>query len=280
MVARSVGSEIKDRLSFLYLAARRGAPSLWWALGIVALVAGGSVVAYLALAISRPALAAIALVILIALVIGDGAFRLQRESSQSQARLEDQLASIHSDVPHLSFGVPEIPKASTVFSLPLGNGDSFQEVGRVIRVPIINAQGAAEARQVHARIKYLPDEQQSPFAPNESIRGEWDGPKGPAVELDLPGNGMPCYLDVIFIRDRPYPHGFVWTKQSRQAGLRGHEIVTDGIPIEIEVAASGPTKPRLKDILTVTCHPGSRITATWGRERDMGVTQGWSGSNM
>jgi hypothetical protein len=275
-----MSSEIKDRLAFCYIAAKRGAPSLWWLLGILALVLGGSVLAYLTLAVSRPAVAFLAMLVLIGLMVGDGAFRLQRESERARTQLQSQLDSISRDVPKLSFGVPEIPKASTVYSLPLGNGECFPEVGRVIRVPVINAQGAAEAKQVHARIKYLPDEVQSPFAPNESIRGEWDGPEDPAVEIDLPGNGMPRYLDVIFIRDRPYPHGFVWTRQSRQAGLRGYEIVTDGIPIEIEIAASGPTKPQMVDVLTVFCHAGSRITTEWSKERDKGSTQGWSGSNM
>lgn len=269
------------RFAFLYRALKRGAPSLWWMLGIVALVAGGSVIAYLALAISRPALALIGFLAIASLVFADGAFRLQRNVEEDLKAAEAELKSISESAPIISFGRAEIPKHSTIYNFPIGNGEELAEHGRVIRVPVSNAQGAPEAKQVHARLKFLPDEPHGPWAPRESIRGEWDGPDGPQVEINLPGNGMPRYLDVIFIRDRPYPHGFVWTQQSRAAVLRGYEIVTDGIPIEIEVLASGPTKPRVLDVLTVTCHAGSMITADWSNRGDEGTNlQQWNGSNL
>lgn len=269
------------RFAFLYRALKRGAPSLWWMLGIVALVAGGSVIAYLALAISRPALALIGFLAIASLVFADGAFRLQRNVEEDLKAAEAELKSISESAPIISFGRAEIPKHSTIYNFPIGNGEELAEHGRVIRVPVSNAQGAPEAKQVHARLKFLPDEPHGPWAPRESIRGEWDGPDGPQVEINLPGNGMPRYLDVIFIRDRPYPHGFVWTQQSRAAVLRGYEIVTDGIPIEIEVLASGPTKPRVLDVLTVTCHAGSMITADWSDRGDEGTNlQQWNGSNL
>lgn len=274
-------SEITQRLEFVNRAFKRGLPSLWWLVGIVALVAGGSLVAYLAFAVSRPAVAIVAIVAIVGLVFADGAFRLHQDSSKKLESAEAELNAMIECPPSLSFGRAEIPKKSTVYRLPFGDGDDILESGRVIRVPVSNAHGADEAKHVHARIKYLPDEPHGSWAPNESIRGEWDGADGPVAEVDLPGNGMPRYLDVIFIRDRPYPHGFVWTRQSRQAALRGHEIVTDGIPIEIEIAASGPTKPRLLDTLTVTCHAGSMITADWSDIGDAGTNlQQWSGSNL
>jgi len=40
----------------------------------------------------------------------------------------------------------------------MGDSEPFQERGRVIRVPVSNAQGASEARQVHARLTFLPDD--------------------------------------------------------------------------------------------------------------------------
>lgn len=271
----------RQRLDFFFRALKRGAPSLWWLTGITALVAGGSVFAYLTLAVSQPILAFIALLTIIGVVFADGAFLLQRESECKLKDVRVDLKAVSEGAPALCFGRAEIPKESTVYRLPFGNGEDFLESGRVIRVPVSNAQGAKEAKQVHARIKYLPDEPHGPWAPRESIRGEWDGTDGPEVEVDLPGNGMPRYLDVIFIRDRPYPHGFVWTRQSRRAALRGYEIVTDGIPIEIEIAASGPTKPRLLDTLTVTCHAGNMITADWTNKGDDGTNlQQWKGSNL
>jgi len=276
-----VTDQARLRFAFLYRALKRGAPSLWWMLGIVALVAGGSVIAYLALAISRPALALIGFLAIASLVFADGAFRLQRNVEEDLKAAEAELKSISESAPIISFGRAEIPKHSTIYNFPIGNGEELAEHGRVIRVPVSNAQGAPEAKQVHARLKFLPDEPHGPWAPRESIRGEWDGPDGPQVEINLPGNGMPRYLDVIFIRDRPYPHGFVWTQQSRAAVLRGYEIVTDGIPIEIEVLASGPTKPRVLDVLTVTCHAGSMITADWSNRGDEGTNlQQWNGSNL
>jgi hypothetical protein len=276
-----VTDQARLRFAFLYRALKRGAPSLWWMLGIVALVAGGSVIAYLALAISRPALALIGFLAIASLVFADGAFRLQRNVEEDLKAAEAELKSISESAPIISFGRAEIPKHSTIYNFPIGNGEELAEHGRVIRVPVSNAQGAPEAKQVHARLKFLPDEPHGPWAPRESIRGEWDGPDGPQVEINLPGNGMPRYLDVIFIRDRPYPHGFVWTQQSRAAVLRGYEIVTDGIPIEIEVLASGPTKPRVLDVLTVTCHAGSMITADWSDRGDEGTNlQQWNGSNL
>jgi hypothetical protein len=276
-----VREEIGRRLIFARRAFRRGLPSLRWLVGVFALVAGGSLIAYFTLAVSQPILACIAILVVIGLVFADGAFRLNRELSEEVATTKTEVDAVINHQPVLSFGRVEIPKASMIYQFSLGNGEDIGISGRVIRVPISNAHGAEEARKVHARMKFLPDEPHGSFAPKESIRGEWDGTDGPVVEVDLPGNGMPRYLDVIFIRDRPYPHGFVWTRQSREAALRGHEIVTDGIPIEIEIAASGPTKPRLFDTLTVTCHAGSRITADWTNRGDQGTNmQQWKGSNL
>lgn len=274
--------EITQRLVFAYSAFKRGFPSLLGVLSIVALIAGGSVVAYLALAVSQPILAFVAVALTVGLVFADGAFRLHRDSEKELEVAKVELKAITESPPSLSFGRAEIPKESTIYRFPFGNGEDLLVSGRVIRVPVSNAQGAEEAKQVHARIKFLPDEPHGSWAPRESIRGEWEGTDDAEVEVDLPGNGMPRYLNVIFIRDRPYPHGFVWTRQSRDAALRGHEIVTDGIPIEIEIAASGPMKPRLLDTLTVTCHAGNMITADWSNRGEYDATslQQWEGSNL
>jgi hypothetical protein len=67
-----------------------------------------------------------------------------------------------------------IPTQSQPIDLRVGSGSTRRFSGRVIRVPVTNAHGAGEAKNVHARLTFLPEDgaSRSSFAPREPAQGE------------------------------------------------------------------------------------------------------------
>jgi hypothetical protein len=276
-------TKVPLRVRYIWRSFREGWASLWTALEVIGLLVGGSVLAYLALALEEPLLAAGLLLLAVVGTIGEGAFRLNRISDQQLAEAREALTRLEEDAPRLTFGRAVIPPKSQPYKLSWGDGESFLEHGRVIRVPIQNGAGAENALAVQARLTFQPKDIHSSFSPKHPVVGEWDEPNGPSVEIELPGNDSPRYLNVIFIRDRPYPHGFVWTRESRGAGLSGFAIASNRIEIDLEITAAGPMRPVLTDTLIVECRPRQMLVADWasrnGNEEGNNV-EWWDGEEM
>ena len=171
------------------------------------------------------------------------------------------------DVPQLSFGKAMIPTQSHPIALvpPEVRGEPRQlGLGRVARVPVVNAQGAGDATHVHAQLRFQPADREGLYSPRHPAQGEWFNESGSEVELDLPGNGRPHLLDVVVVLNGQYPYAYEWTAASRRAVLRGYAIKANSIEVDIEVMGSGsePHLPRLQDRLIIRLDPGT-IVADW-----------------
>jgi hypothetical protein len=192
-----------------------------------------------------------------------------RELETERVGAETQLRRFEEGAPRLSFGRAVIPERSeSLYRLALDEQGRRRLhnpalKGRVIRVPVTNQQGAEEARRVHARLNFLPDDTDGSFSPRHPAQGEWADTG--ETEIDLPGNGHPRLLDIVLVRDGPYPHAFEWTKHSRAAGLNGYEIKARPFDVEVEVMGSGPgpTAPHLRDTLRIDCRDNHMIVADW-----------------
>jgi hypothetical protein len=166
------------------------------------------------------------------------------------------------------FGRARIPSASQVITLPQDprRREPFPPSlsGRVIRVPVVNARGAGEAQQVHARLLFLPDDVHRTLAPRDPAQGEWFSEQGPEIEIDIPGNDRPRYIDVALVLDGPYPYVYEWTDRSRAANLEGYGVKAVPVDVEITVTGSGlgGTAPRLTRTLRIECR-SSQIRADW-----------------
>lgn len=252
-----------SRAVYAFSAIREGIRPLWSAIQVVGAVVGGSLIAYLAVGRKEPLLA-VAVFLICALVAGgEGAFRLTRASDECRIEAENARRLFDESAPRFPLGRAVIPKRSQPYELRWGDGKSFVEFGRVIRVPVENCAGAETAKAVQARMVFQPKDIHSSYSPKHPVTAEWDQPGGPVAEVELPGNGAPRLIDVLFIRDRPYPYAFVWTGASRSAALSGFEIASTRIEIEIEISAAGPSRPTLTDTLIVECRAGQMIVADW-----------------
>jgi serine/threonine protein kinase len=180
--------------------------------------------------------------------------------------------------PLLSFGKARIGRwQSIVVQDDAGNAvQAGTGTGRIIRVPVTNAQGAGEARDVHATLTF--GDSDSQFYP-PSTQGEWVGESGPELMVNLPGNGGERLIDAVLVLDREYPHAFEWTRHSRAAGLRDSAIMATPFDVRIKVAGSGAT-PILENVLEIEIRRGHLIRADW---KDRGVEDAtnlawWRGS--
>lgn len=198
--------------------------------------------------------------------------------------LEGRLTAIAERVPNLSIGKAILPKESQTIELPLPGGETTKFLGRVIRVPVINARGAADAENVHARLTFLVggkvDRQ---FGPTPTT-AQWFSERGDTeFEVNLPANGRPRLIDVVLITDRPYPHAHEWTIHSRAALLRGYEVMSDRFRVKIDVEGNGvgALAPSLSRTLEIECGQGM-LKANWlDRDPDEGTHWvGWGGKNM
>jgi len=163
--------------------------------------------------------------------------------------------------PQLSFARALIPKEPHRVDL----GDlkyPYNRAGRVIQVPIINAQGAGPARAAHGVLNFLPDDSQGSVSPAHPLQGEWVADDGSLVTtVDLPGNGQVRYLNVALVMNAGYPCIFGWTRASREAGLSGFEVWSERAEIAVEVLSDGSTEP-LRDTLVIERSSGL-VKADW-----------------
>jgi len=159
-----------------------------------------------------------------------------RELDAARAEIRE-LQGAKSPPPQLSFGRPELPKTWQDISLP---GTPLRYRGRVIRVPVINARGAGEAKEVHARLRFTDASGRfdSTFMPAET-QGRWSGEEEPGEVINLPGNGRRRLLDVVVILDGEHPHAREWTTQSRYARLHGYAIKAGRFSVQIDVMGAG-----------------------------------------
>lgn len=176
--------------------------------------------------------------------------------------------------PKLAFGRAEIPLHSRLLGVKLY--ENLEAAGRVIRVPISNAQGAPDAKQIHARLTFPQHPGHPPW--RQPAQGEWSDRGSIEAEIDLPGNGAARFLDVVAVVDKEYPHGYEWTGQSRKATLWDYGIYAVPFDVQVEVMGSGST-PTLKDTLRVTCRPGDAITADWVSDTQLEHGTNWVGWN-
>ena len=210
----------------------------------------------------------------LALTLGEGAYRLHNAEAKSREGAEAELGAFAERKPDLTFGRPEIPGHSERLpGLPEPWALLADPItGRIIRIPVANARGAGEAKDVHARLTFMPDESgRDMWAPTHPIRGEWDTQNGPADSVTLPGNGGSAYLSAVVLVDGDYPQGAAWTEQSRRVGMEGYFVKARPFRIQIEIMGSGPgaAAPYLSDTLEVECDYGRLIRADWlGPSRD------------
>jgi hypothetical protein len=139
---------------------------LRWDLFIAVAVAGlayavqgdsGEKAAWNTLLITVGALAGLAFLALVCHTIWAPVLLLREKDRQLATVQADlrELERAHHPPPQLLFGTPEIPKTSQVIRVYNSEGELrplYQ--GRVIRVPVANARGAGEAKQVHARVRF------------------------------------------------------------------------------------------------------------------------------
>jgi hypothetical protein len=180
-------------------------------------------------------------------------------------------------VPQLSFGRPDLPQHTQPIYLTGADGKQHKIAnGRVIRVPVTNAQGAGEAKNVHARLRFVDHWGKTldrMYSPQES-EAEWFGHAGPEVEIALPGNGRPRLIDVVVVLNWDYPYAYEWTGRSRAALLRGYGIKATPFRVEVTVMGSTPGAV-LQETLEIEIRPKHMIKADWlgpSRKPDHGTT--------
>jgi hypothetical protein len=192
--------------------------------------------------------------------------KLHQAADRRATAAEAKVQAYEAKAPKLSFGRAEIPERSQRLDLLDKRGRPFTLTGRVIRVPVMNAQSAGDAHRVRARLRFLPDDTHRSFAPRDDAQGEWMRIQGgPEIEITtLPGNGRPRLLDVAVVIEGEYPNVYEWTTRSRAAALAGYAIKANPVTVEIEVMGGGPepTAPHLKRRLNIDIRSG-QLRADW-----------------
>ena len=245
----------RERLEYLARVATEGGRWLLSAVGLVFLFVGGSLVGVVGAALDEPLGAAAVLILVMLVTTLVGASRLHSEGEHRTKRLAERLGALEEKPPRLSFGKPVIPRQSQ--PIPVEATSSVRSprwAGRAIRVPVINEQGAGEAKRVHALLTFLPDERDARIAPRYPVQAEWSEEGDGVVEVDMPGNGQPHLLNVAVVVAGDYPYVHQWTRASRLGGLKGYAILANLVTVDIEVMASGSA--RLHDRFTIRVDSG------------------------
>jgi hypothetical protein len=214
-------------------------------------------------------LAVMALAVLFVLANGVATpARIYRVLEGERDELAHALQKRSAATPKLSFGRAEVPRTWQHIRLQTSLGHWVDAGrGRVIRVPVTNAQGATTAERVHARVRFIAGNRTDHilFAPPPT-QGEWVGLEGgPQTEIDIPGNGRPYMLDIVVVMDRDYPQAHEWTTRSRAAGLSGYAIKATPFKVEIQVmgSATAGDAPRIANTLGIEVTRQHRIRADW-----------------
>jgi hypothetical protein len=141
--------------------------------------------------------------------------------------------------PQLSFGEPKVGDLQQL-SYPLSQNPPgiWQSLGggRVVRIPVVNAQGAGDAVGVHATLRFT-DAEGNPEMDDQP--GRWrDQPDKP--EITIPGNGREYELD-LFVRFSEDPNGccYVWNNESVVAGVRRDEFRCDARDFLLRIIVKG-----------------------------------------
>jgi hypothetical protein len=112
-----------------------------------------------------------------------------KDFAQTMAEMEAATPKVSPRRPALSFGRPQIPEHPQPIFLTAPSGERHRIAnGRVIQVPVMNAQGAAEAKNVHARLRFVNERGKTEdrmYTPQET-EAEWFGRHGPEDEINLP----------------------------------------------------------------------------------------------
>lgn len=161
--------------------------------------------------------------------------------------------------PSLEFGRAHLPREAQFGSI---EGFSLRRPGRLIQVPVTNAQGAGDAVAVHAELNFMPDDRDGSFSPRESAQGEWITDEGPATRIDIPGNGQTHLLNLAVVFNDGYPCIYEWTRRSRDAQLHGYGMWSNGIDVEIVVRAAGASALSIRATLRIEVIDGL-IHANW-----------------
>ena len=161
--------------------------------------------------------------------------------------------------PDLTFGRGHLPREPQFGAI---EGFPVRRPGRLIQIPVINAQGAGEAVAVHAELNFMPDDRDGSFSPREPAQGEWVTDGAPATRINLPGNGQAHLLNLAVVFSDGYPCIYEWTKRSRDAQLNGYGMWSNGVDVEVVVRAAGPSALSLRDTLKIEVLDGL-IHANW-----------------
>ncbi len=171
-------------------------------------------------------------------------------------------SSVVSRPPKLSLGRVHIPRHAQQVVIDPDAHPLIHPMGRVLRVPVINEQGAGTARAVQALLHFLPDDVQGAFSPRHPALAEWDTEPS-TTSIEIPGNGQPHLFNVALVLNQGHPCVFEWTPHSRDAQLNGFGIAGPGI-IKVEVKGSGDGKqaPTASDTLRIEAHT-QIVKANW-----------------
>lgn len=161
--------------------------------------------------------------------------------------------------PELSFGKARIDRWQPIHVQDEVGNPARVGVGRIIRIPVRNAQGAGEARDVHATVTFGDSDAMFYPAP---VQAEWVGEQGSELTVRLPGNGAERLIDALLVLDGAYPYAYEWTRHSRAAGLRNSAIKSNQVDLGVKVTGSGST-PTIENVLDVLIEPGHAIRADW-----------------
>ena len=170
-----------------------------------------------------------------------------------------RLRSLRQDSPNapkLSFGRAQIPNYPDL-ATPLGDG-------RIVRVPVVNAQGAAPVEDVHASVTYLPDDRDGSFSPRDPLQGVWTDDSRTSIRL--PGNGQAHRLDVaLVIKEDVY----AWDRRAAADPQDWNHLTALAVkswPADIEVQVRGSglvgSPPTLIDTLKIDARQGI-VKADW-----------------
>ena len=164
--------------------------------------------------------------------------------------------------PELSLGRVHIPRQAQQVAIDPDGHSLYHPMGRILKVPVINEQGAETARSVQALLHFMPDDQEGAFSPRHPALAEWDT-EPPATSIDSPGNGQPHLFDVALVLNQGHPCVFEWTRHSRNAQLHGFGIGGPGIiKVEVKGSGSGEQAPAVTDTLRIEAH-AQIVKANW-----------------
>lgn len=134
--------------------------------------------------------------------------------------------------PRLAFGEPIVGPLQSL-TVPLGRHAQPLGSGRVIRVPVVNAQGSDDAEAVHAALT---------FSGAKGFRlvqpGRWRDSRD--AEVTIPGKGRAYELDLyVQLSDSLGQQCYVWNNESLAAGVRRDQFRIEPFSFSVQVAVRG-----------------------------------------